>query len=242
MDALTSIHRKQLKTFAEKAHRLLSQVYIKDANDKNPWESILFGLTGCMYSLNKASEFLGAERNQAKLKEETTQILEALQGSLSFDEAKTPGWSAGYHLNNAELRLASTYHRLLKTFVDIEGNKNNVGELREKLLKSCPVCGGESRVCYPKSNKLLSEWKTIQNSFNNNQIDVFDYSDLSCAASIERIGVRVNSLKHQAKRGKKMFIPDAEKPGKRFHDACIALEGFLMLFEDFAGHKGYLPH
>jgi hypothetical protein len=39
-----------------------------------------------------------------------------------------------------------------------------------------------------------------------------------------------------------MFIPDAEKPGKRFHDACIALEGFLMLFEDFAGHKGYLPH
>jgi hypothetical protein len=213
----------------EKLKEIILTLGEKPEDIVQPWSAILMGLVGCYYSLNQAMYFLGADRGYESQMEDCLNFLNLLQNDKQIsigDELCHRSWSVGFHLNNAELRISSALHRLLKLYYEKDA-KISMSMIIEMIKKEFDKNGTSRAVqCAEAKSIIVGFW---------NKKDFVNYEDITPEDCIARVWNRVNELKHGTKP-----IGDEEFPIQRWKDCFNALDALIIIFKDFAMDKQLL--
>ncbi len=193
-----------------KIHNFFS---IRNKTGTNEWISILSGIEGALYCLDKSKQFI-CDRD--KWQDEAEQLSFKLIENDVINEKDYPAWFMGYYLNNTELRILSALHRMLKAFLEKNGYIPFLIDELSKQIDSANV----------------QALKTASAESRNLR---FKYEDKKEAASISRVWNRVNEMKHENKA-----IFDDENPEIRYSDATVSIAFLLKLYEEFLIRKGIL--
>jgi hypothetical protein len=208
---------KQLPNILSRGE-LYSQIHnffsIRNTTGADEWISILSGIEGALYCLDKARQF---ECDRDNWQDEAEELSSKLIENDVINEKDYPAWFIGYYLNNTELRILSALHRMLKAFL---GKNGKISDLIIELSKR--ITDSENVQALITARAELRKLR-------------FKYKDDKEAASVSRVWSRVNEMKHENEA-----IFDDESPEIRYSDAAVSIAFLLKLYEEFLIRKGIL--
>lgn len=187
-----------------------------------PWRNMLHGLIGAVYSLNRAIPVLS---NRTRAFEQTASearaMIEAIRSSRDLAVHNAKLWYAGHFLNNAEFRIASVLHQVLKAGYPCEHfERYNVPRLVARIVKHdlCAQCGAPPLTAGADSVHTVTS-----------------IHEKSPTCPLFMVHDWTNGLKH-----KRVPEVDTLAPITRWDTDFDAVSTLLSMFADFANQNGVL--
>ncbi|MDO8632207.1 MAG: hypothetical protein Q7R41_17120, partial [Phycisphaerales bacterium] len=123
----------------------VDDLVLEPTNQFHPWRNMLHGLVGALYSLKLAIPVLsGATRLFEHTVREARAVIESIRSSQELAAQDAKLWYVGHFLNNAEFRIASILHQVLKAGYPCKDfERVTVPGLAKGIADSrlCPKCG-----------------------------------------------------------------------------------------------------
>ena len=225
---------------------------IESPNKFNDWHSMWWGLVGVIYSLTRAlplSPENNRSRNPKKIVDDAEEILKSSLKGIDLQMNKCNSWVVGYYINDAEFRIALTFHKLLKACYDCSCNFNGPGEnnsgieglyvskLVEKLLDSnnskCNKCHAKRITLSRRIRKVLRDFDDCDSYLNNKKPSYTPKRNVGC--QLAKLHHQVNDLKHTH-----MPQIDKQSPKIRMKNTITCLSEICSMFIYIASQRGKL--